>query len=311
MMQMHADTQDRGTLRLVVGASHPVRVSAVSTAGDGDDAESIVRYARFALMIIIVCLACVCLFALAASAQTVSDTETARIQDAVIEAVQARMGDDVEVTLKDARIRIIGDLPERFDAVPDVGAQTGGPVRFLLVDAPSTLEKGDGETAASTASAANVGNVANVATAMSAARARRLGSIDVKVFVSGERIVARGVIARGAEIAAEDIDASFGDIGRQPIKPLAETDRVVGSHAVRTIAAGEVITPGLVATGPLVQSGDQVRTRVRIGELEARGTAVAAQNGALGEEIVLIAESKRRLKGRVVGEREVEVLHEK
>jgi flagella basal body P-ring formation protein FlgA len=54
-----------------------------------------------------------------------------------------------------------------------------------------------------------------------------------------------------------------------------------------------------------------VRTRVRIGELEAHGQAVAAQNGALGQEIILIAESKRRLRGRVIGEREVEVLHEK
>lgn len=240
------------------------------------------RALRHAVLIAVVFIACLCLVAMAAgqtvAGQTADESADARVREAIVDAVRTRMGTGVEVTLTNVRIRLVGELPDTLSIVPDSGAQTGGPVHFMLLDA--------------------------------AARPRRVGSVDAKLFVKGPRVLARTEIARGTQVGAADIDAAIGDVGRQPIKPLVPATQVIGARAVRAIAAGEVITPRLLALTPLVQSGDEVRTRVRIGELEARGQAIAAQNGALGQEIILIADSKRRLKGRVIGEREVEVLHE-
>ncbi len=51
------------------------------------------------------------------------------------------------------------------------------------------------------------------------------------------------------------------------------------------------------------------RTVVRIGALEARGSAVAAQSGALGDEIrVVNADSKRALKGASPAKAKSEVI---
>ncbi len=57
---------------------------------------------------------------------------------------------------------------------------------------------------------------------------------------------------------------------------------------------------------PLVRSGDEVTTLVRIGGVEARGRALAVADGRLGEDVRLLV-NNRSLRGRVVGPGEVEV----
>ena len=85
----------------------------------------------------------------------------------------------------------------------------------------------------------------------------------------------------------------------------------IGSKALRPIAPGERVTTTMIVAPALVKSGDQVQTVVRVGLLEAHGVAVATQTGSLGEEIRLVNTSSRRtLRGRVIGAREVEVMHE-
>lgn len=225
------------------------------------------------------------------AADSHSDTEDdeARVRAAVIEAVQARMGTAVQVTLGEPRVRATGALPARLAAVADVGSHTGGSVRFMLFE----------RDASSLVPATTV-----------PARARRVGSVDVEVDVQAEQLRARGPIARGADITAADVEPAVAGVGRVPLRPLPAAGRALGARAARDIAAGQVITAALLVVSPLVQSGDEVTTRVRVGALEARGIAVAAQSGALGDEILLVnAESRRRLKGRITGKREVEVLH--
>lgn len=231
----------------------------------------------------------------AAASVTVSDGadddehDEARVRAAVIEAVQARMGAAVQVTLGEPRVRSTGALPARLAAVADVGSHTGGSVRFMLFERDAA---------------------ARVPATTVPARARRVGSVDVEVDVQAEQLRARGPIARGADITAADVEPAIAGVGRVPFKPLPAAGRALGARAARDIAAGQVITAALLVVSPLVQSGDEVTTRVRVGALEARGIAVAAQSGALGDEILLVnAESRRRLKGRITGKREVEVLH--
>jgi flagella basal body P-ring formation protein FlgA len=101
------------------------------------------------------------------------------------------------------------------------------------------------------------------------------------------------------------------DVGRMPLEALPDERALIGARVSRPIAEGRAILASMVATTQLIKSGDEVQTVVRIGALEARGAAIASQGGALGDEIrVVNADSKRALKVRVIGEGEVEVIHE-
>jgi flagella basal body P-ring formation protein FlgA len=53
-----------------------------------------------------------------------------------------------------------------------------------------------------------------------------------------------------------------------------------------------------------------VVTVARIGALEIRGRAIAAQSGSLGETVIVVnPESRKRLRGRIVADATVEVMH--
>jgi flagella basal body P-ring formation protein FlgA len=77
------------------------------------------------------------------------------------------------------------------------------------------------------------------------------------------------------------------------------------------VAAGDVLTDTMVRARPLVQSGDEVTVRARVGGVEAQGRAIAAQAGGHGAVIQVVnPETRRMLKGRIVARGEVEVMHE-
>jgi flagella basal body P-ring formation protein FlgA len=212
---------------------------------------------------------------------------------AIVEAVRARMGSDVDVTIGALQIRQAnGARPSSsIAAVPDVGARIGGFVRFALYDRGTT----------STAGAA-------VTRQMSG---RRVGTADAEIFVIADQVRARHAIPRGQVIAKDDVEVVREDLGRMPLKTLPGARLAIGARALRSIAAGERIAATMIAATAMVKSGDAVQTIVRLGSLEARGTAIATQTGTLGEEIGLVnVNSRRTLRGRVIGEREVEVMHE-
>jgi flagellar basal body P-ring formation protein FlgA len=215
----------------------------------------------------------------------------APVRAAIIEAVRTRMGAKVEVTLGALQLRQAGTaagnttIVAPLTAVPDAGARTGGFIRFVIYD-------GRGRTTSKTLG-------------------KRLGTADAEVFVAAEQVKARRAIASGATIAANDLDTLTEDVGRTMLRPLPDSRFAIGSKALRPIAPGERVTTTMIVAPTLVKSGDQVQTVVRVGSLEAHGVAVATQTGSLGEEIRLVNTSSRRtLRGRVIGAREVEVMHE-
>jgi len=217
----------------------------------------------------------------------------APVRAAIVEAVRARMGSDVDVSIGTLQIRQAnGAMPvPSIAAVPDVGARTGGFVRFVLYDGRTTpTAAGGGATPGS---------------------GRRVGTADAEIFVIADQVKARHAIPRGQVIAKDDIDGGREEIGRMPLKLLPGVRLALGAKTVRAIAAGERIVAAMISAPTMVKSGDAVQTVVRVGSVEARGTAIATQTGTLGEEIRLVnVNSRRTLRGRVIGEREVEVLHE-
>lgn len=205
------------------------------------------------------------------------------VRDAIVAAVKARMGGAATVTVGEMRVRgldmIDGMAVTRMVAVPDAGARVGGFVRFLLFE--------------------------------DAKHEKRAGSVDADVHVSAPHVRARRALVHRATLDTGDLERVTADVGRMPLEALPDERVLAGARVSRPIAEGRAILASMVATTQLVKSGDEVQTVVRIGALEARGSAVAAQSGTLGEEIrVVNVDSKRALKARVTGEGEVEVIHE-
>jgi flagella basal body P-ring formation protein FlgA len=206
------------------------------------------------------------------------------VRDAIVAAVKARMGDTASVTVREMRVRgletVDGMAVSRMAAVPDAGSRVGGFVRFLLYE--------------------------------DAKHERRAGSVDAEVHVTAPHLRARRALPHRTMLEPGDLERVTGDVGRMPLEALPDERMLAGARVTRPIAEGRPIVASMVASTQLVKSGDEVRTIVRIGALEARGSAIAAQSGTLGDEIrVVNADSKRALKVRVTGEGEVEVIHER
>jgi flagella basal body P-ring formation protein FlgA len=220
-----------------------------------------------------------------ARAATASVTATATEADeqaraAIVASVRDRMGRDVAVSIESLDVRRIdlvdGQAPGPVRAVPDAGSRVGGPMRFLLVDA-STREA-----------------------------ARRVGSADVVLRVSARHVRTQREVARGELISAAQVVAATDDVGRAPLQRLPVLEDVVGAAARRHLAPGAMVFRNVLDAPPLVRSGDEVTTIVRLGSVEVRGKAVSAETAAMGE-VVRVVTNRRNLRGRVVAAGEVEI----
>jgi flagella basal body P-ring formation protein FlgA len=245
------------------------------------------------LIIAVACLAVGLLLQACPAHAWIYNEREAPVRAAIIEAITARMGSAVQVTIGTLQIRQAGNASwvAPIAAVPDAGARTGGFIRFVLYD----------------------GRAARLAASGAAARptGRRVGTVDAEVYVSTEQVKARRAIPPGAILTADDLEASREDVGRLPLRIVPNPKLAIGARALRPIAEGELIAATMIVPPTLVKSGDEVQTIVRVGSLEAHGVAIATQTGSLGEEIRLVnASSRRPLRGRVVGTREVEVMYE-
>jgi flagella basal body P-ring formation protein FlgA len=202
------------------------------------------------------------------------------VRQAIERAVLARLGSEATVHIDD--LRVSGQTPAESSqvlAVPDHTVRTGRPSRFLL--------KWAGRNG----------------------RSRRYGEARATLRVELPHFRVRRPVERGQVLQPDDVErveheeADGVALGRLP-------DRVVGMRAARDLAEGTVVTQAELRSTALVRSGDVVVTVVKVDGLIVRGTAVAAQQGRLGQTIrVVNPASGRALKAKVVGPGEVEVTH--
>lgn len=198
--------------------------------------------------------------------------------EAVHRAVVAVFGPDAQVSLVDAACEQQG---ERIaSARPEPGSRTSGAVRFLLF--------ADG----------------------GADRPRRAGRVSATVHVAAPHARARTALGPHVPVGEADVVVSLTDIGRVPFEPLPTASDVIGRRLRRPVADGAVITRAVVEIPALVRSGGAVVTVARVDGIEVRGQAVAAQDGGLGDLVIVVnPDSRKRLRGRVVAESLVEVIH--
>jgi flagella basal body P-ring formation protein FlgA len=137
-----------------------------------------------------------------------------------------------------------------------------------------------------------------------------VGRLGAVVQVVAPHVRTRQKIAIGDALTADALEVVRDDVGRQPLAPLPGLEAVRGLTTRKALLAGEIVTRVAAVVPALVNSGDEVVTIARVGALEVRGRAVAAQSGTLGATVIVVnPDSKKRLRARVVGEALVEVLH--
>ena len=223
-------------------------------------------------------LAFACLaVAVPAGAQTPADV--AASVAAATAAVREVFGADAEVTVSEPVLSLTADTAIVARAVPEPSSRTAGPVRFVLYAA------GEGPV-------------------------RRIGRLTARIDVAATHVRARQRVAVRAVVNADDVEEVRGDIGRQLFGILPTVATVTGASTRKTLIAGEVVTPSALVARDMVASGEEVVTVARIGALEVRGRAIAAQSGGLGETVIVVnPDSRRRLRARIVADATVEVIH--
>jgi flagella basal body P-ring formation protein FlgA len=192
---------------------------------------------------------------------------------AVIErAILERVGARAEVV-----VRTVDPAPDGLfrEARPDPAAVLGKPIRFTLIP----------ERGASVPVVATVDVVADHATT-------------------------RHGIARGHTIVAADLEPVRGPLRGLPLRATPTAAMLAGARALRPIAAGAVVLPSFVAMRRAVEAGDRVTVVAVSGDVEVSATFVAADGGAIGATIrVLNPDTRRLIRGRVVGDGLVEVMY--
>ncbi len=220
------------------------------------------------------CLA-VAIVGVDAQAPTVTEAAVA----VATETVRTAFGPGAQVRLSAPVVSMVGETVAVTRAVPEPASRTAGPIRFVLY----------GETAG---------------------QERRIGRLTARVDVAATHLRARRQVDARTVLSADDVEAVDGDIGRQALSQLPAIDVVAGTIARKALLTGEVITPLALVARPLVTSGGEVTTVARVGGLEVRGRAIAAQSGGLGDTVIVVnPDSRKRLRGRVMAEAQVEVFH--
>jgi flagella basal body P-ring formation protein FlgA len=241
---------------------------------------------RPALLLACACLTLPCEAAMAAdpvATQVVAPDGPARLEHVrgvIARAVAQRFGVAAQrVTVEDLRTEA-GDAEaadaEALVAAADPGARTGRLVQFAL-----------------------------------RAGTRRAGTAVAHVTVAAPHVKVTAAVARDAAIAAEAVQETDGDVGAVRFEPLPQLDDVVGAHARRALAPGEVLSHAVVAVPDAVKAGDEVKVVVRVGVLEAWGVGRASGSGRVGDVVRITRGGARGLQpARVLAAGVVQVVLE-
>ena len=206
-----------------------------------------------------------------------------RVGAAIVEALVQRMGNDARIIVERLEISSVRDVTP-IEAVPEPGARTGEVVAFALLGSVGTA---------------------------TSRRVINVGRATALVRVETPHAKAARLIPRGKDVVSDDLQAVVEDVRGVPLRRLPTSGQLLGGHALRNIAAGEIATSTAIAATPAVRSGQLVRATATIEGAQVSAMLVAAQGGELGAVIrVVNRESRRELRARIVAEGSVEVMHD-
>lgn len=208
----------------------------------------------------------------AATLHARSSTPTLSAREAIVQAVTARMGEGVTVDV------VTLDLPEGapqafVEARPDPAARLGRAIRFTLI-------AGRGSRVLATAT----------------------------LRVVADHVVTRRDLLRGMTVSADDVQIVRAEVQHVPVRRLPAGEQVIGSRVLRPVAANVVLLPGAVVLRRAVEPGDRITAVAISGDVRVSAELTATDGGDPGDVIrVVNTDTRRSLRGRVVGEGLVEV----
>ena len=212
----------------------------------------------------------VCVLAIASTAFGAAVAVTPR--EAIERAIVDRMGGNISVLVVVLRTDVVSE--PSLQAVPDPSARAGQPVRFVLTS-----------------------------------EGARKGSAIATVAIEARYAKAARAIARDEVVESDAVEIVSGALPGVAFRRLPQPDEVVGLRARRNIASGEPLTAAVVDVPPVVQSGDSVSVKVKVGTVEVTRTGIASGSGHAGDIIrVLFPTNRRGLKARIIGRGAVEVV---
>ncbi|MGR8919828.1 MAG: flagellar basal body P-ring formation chaperone FlgA [Gammaproteobacteria bacterium] len=132
--------------------------------------------------------------------------------------------------------------------------------------------------------------------------------VPVEVVRFGEVVVTRRPVSRGQPITTEDLGLERRRLGARHADYFAEPQHAVGQIAIRSLAAGQVVSRSQLRPRQLVRRGDQVVLSSDGKAVTVRVKGEALEDGAAGERIsVLNLSSERVVQGVVTASGEVVV----
>jgi len=230
----------------------------------------------------LVLLVCAGLALPAAAATPATGLEAVRAAIAQAVAERFRAASPAQVVV--GELRVDAALPQAGEtssatsgdlvALPDPGARTGRPAQFTL-----------------------------------RAGSRRVGLAVASVTVSVPHVRTTAPVDRDAAVTAEVVQEQDGEVSGVRFEPLPRLDEVIGAHARRPLAAGEVLSQAVVIVPDAVRAGDEVKVVARVGALEAWGVGRATASGRVGDVVRITRGSARGLQpARVLSPGVVQVL---
>lgn len=197
------------------------------------------------------------------------------VEALIRQAVAERLGAPAEV---DVIALGLPDEPVAFrEARPDPIARLGKPVRFALVGP-------DGRSV----------------------------YVMAELRVVTDHVVVRQAVGRGHIVGAADVEAVRQELVGTPLRPLPTAAEVSGARALRPLEAGQIVQTGFVVVPRPVEAGDRVTVVAIAGAVRVTASFIAADGGEIGDVVrVSNPETRRVIKGRIVGKGRIEVMYEK
>ncbi len=148
------------------------------------------------------------------------------------------------------------------------------------------------------------------------------GTVAVRVRCAGQRpwsIYAKAVVhlyqpvvtlrqglSQGVRLTAAEVMLQRQEVGKLRQGYFTDPKQVIGLRLRRSLPAGTVLNPRLLAADKLVHRGQAVRIRARLGALEVSMEGHALMDGARGERIRVRNDRSRQIvEGVVQGPHEV------
>lgn len=109
--------------------------------------------------------------------------------------------------------------------------------------------------------------------------------VQVRVQMFRKVLVSSHGLARGDVVGNGDVHAEERDVARLGYGYMVDAGQLYGRHLRRALAAGTVITPGMLAPREVVRRGQQVNLVARLDDILVRAGGVALEAGDRGDLI--------------------------